>query len=189
MVSIAELWLPILVSAVGVFFASSIFHIMIPIHKTDYARSPGEDKLRELLRGESVRPGNYMFPHCDDMKELQSEEMMSKFTQGPVGFMTILPSRPPAMGKSLILWFMQAVIISLLIAYIAGIGLAPGTDYMTIFRVTGTAAIMAYTMGALTEYIWKGQQLNVVFKFIFDGVVYSLLTAGAFGWLWPAGVS
>ncbi len=187
MVSLAELWMPILVSAVVVFFASSLFHMLIPIHKSDYTRSPGEDKLCELLRGEKIRPGNYMFPHCDDMKQLQSEEMMRKFTQGPVGFMTILPSGPPGMGKSLILWFLQAVLISVLVAYIAGIGLAPGTAYMTVFRLTGTAAVMAYSMGALTDYIWKGQQLNVMFKFIFDALVYGLLTAGVCGWMWPAG--
>jgi len=188
MVSLAELWMPVLVSAVVVFLASSVFHILIPIHKSDYTRSPGEDRLCELLRGENIRPGNYMFPHCDDMKKLQSEEMMSKFTQGPVGFMTILPSGPPAMGKNLVLWFLQAVLVSLLVAYIAAIGLASGTESMTVFRLTGTAAILAYTMGALTDYIWKGQQLNVMFKFIFDGVVYGLLTAGVFGWLWPIAV-
>ena len=189
MVSLAELWMPILISAVGVFIASSIFHICIPIHKSDYTRSPGEDKLCELLRGENIQPGNYMFPHCDDMKELQSEEMMGKFTQGPVGFMTILPSGPPAMGRNLLLWFLQSVLISVLVAYIAGIGLGPGTEYMTVFRLTGTAAIMAYSMGALTDYIWKGQQPAVMFKFIFDAVVYGLLTAGVFGWMWPAGAS
>ncbi len=187
MVALAELWMPILISTVAVFLASSIFHMVIPIHKSDYSRSPGEDKLCELLRGENIRPGNYMFPHCEDMKELQSDEMMSKFTQGPVGFMTILPSGPPAMGRNLFLWFLQAVLISVLVAYIAGIGLAVGTDFITVFRLTGTAAIMAYAMGALTDYIWKGQQFSVMLKFLFDGAVYGLLTASIFGWLWPAG--
>ena len=40
MVSLAALWLPILLSAVIVFIASSIVHMAMPWHKNDYPRIP-----------------------------------------------------------------------------------------------------------------------------------------------------
>ena len=43
MITITELWLPILLSAVFVFIASSIFHMVIPLHKGDYKKLSGED--------------------------------------------------------------------------------------------------------------------------------------------------
>lgn len=44
MVTLSALWLPILLSAVIVFVASSIIHMAIPIHKNDYRQLPDEDK-------------------------------------------------------------------------------------------------------------------------------------------------
>ena len=52
-------------------------------------------------------------------------------------------------------------------------------------RVAGTVACLAYSGSQLPNAIWWGKPLSVVFKEIVDGVVYGLLTAGAFGWLWP----
>ena len=37
----------------------------------------------------------------------------------------------------------------------------------------------------ISESIWKGQSWSTTLKFVFDGLVYGLLTAGVFGWLWP----
>ena len=46
MVALADLWLPILVSGVVVFVVSSVIHMLIPIHRGDYAKLPGEDAVR-----------------------------------------------------------------------------------------------------------------------------------------------
>jgi len=40
-------------------------------------------------------------------------------------------------------------------------------------------------VGQLSNGIWKGQTWSVTFKEVVDGLVYALLTAGTFGWLWP----
>jgi len=47
MVSITALWLPILLSAVIVFVASSIIHMLLPIHKSDYRKLPDEEKVMD----------------------------------------------------------------------------------------------------------------------------------------------
>ena len=43
MVPVTSLWLPVLVSAVIVFVASSILHMVLPFHRKDYRAVPSED--------------------------------------------------------------------------------------------------------------------------------------------------
>ncbi len=43
MVALQALWLPILLSSIIVFVVSSIIHMLLPWHKSDYARVPDED--------------------------------------------------------------------------------------------------------------------------------------------------
>ncbi len=186
MLTLAELWLPILLSAVFVFIASSIFHMAIPIHKGDWKKLPGEEKVLAEMRNQSVRPGAYMFPSCESYKDMCNEEMTEKYKQGPVGHVTVLPNGPPSMGKALVLWFIYTLVIGLFVGY-TGIlgGLDRGAAYSAVFRFTGTVALLAYAVTALPDAIWKGQPWSVTGKFIFDGLIYGLVTAGTFGWLWP----
>jgi len=182
---LTDLWLPILLSAVFVFIVSSVLHMVLPIHKGDYKKLPGEDTVLGAMREQGVEPGCYMFPCPGSMKDMGSPEMIEKYQQGPVGFMTVIRSGPPAMGKSLVLWFLYSVLISLFVAYVAALGLPRGADYRKVFRVTGTVAVVAYALSNIPNSIWKGERWMITFKFIFDGVVYGLVTAGTFGWLWP----
>ena len=69
------------------------------------------------------------------MKEMNSPEMKEKWTKGPVGFMTILPSGPPAMGKNLVLWFLYSVLIGVFVAYVGSLAMGASEDYMRVFRV------------------------------------------------------
>jgi len=62
---------------------------------------------------------------------------------------------------------------------------APAARYLAVFRVAGTAAFLAYGLGNLSNGIWKGQTWSSTIKEVFDGLIYGLLTAGTFGWLWP----
>ncbi|MHC5109294.1 MAG: hypothetical protein ACYTHJ_05395 [Planctomycetota bacterium] len=188
MISLAELWLPILVSAVFVFVTSSIFHMVIPTHRKDYEELPNEDKALEGMREQAIAPGSYCFPFCRTMSDMGSEGMLEKYNRGPVGFMTILPSGPPAMGKSLIQWFLMSVVLNAFAAYMGTIALTAGAEYSAVFRVIFVAAVLGYAGNTMSESIWKGQRWSVTLKFVFDGVVYALVTAGTFGWLWPDAV-
>ena len=72
MVPLTELWFPILLSAVFVFLVSSILHMVIPIHKGDFKKMPGEDKVLEAMRSQNLQPGSYMFPCAESMKDMAS---------------------------------------------------------------------------------------------------------------------
>ncbi len=184
MVPLTALWLPILLSAIIVFVASSIMHMVLPYHRSDYQRLPDEDKLLAALRAAGLKRGLYIFPFCTH-KEMKSPALMEKYKQGPVGMMTVLPSGPPVMPKFLSMWFVYCLIIGLFVAYLTGRTVTPGAHYLAVFRVAGTAAFLAYGLGHLSNGIWKGQTWSVTIKEVIDGLVYGLLTAGTFGWLWP----
>ncbi len=184
MVPLAALWLPIVLSAVIVFVASSIMHMVLPYHKGDYRKIPDEDKVLPALRAAGLKRGLYIFPFADH-NTMKSPEVMEKYKQGPVGMMTIFPSGPPVMPKFLGLWFGYCLIVGFFVAYLAAHTVAPGAYYLRVFRVVGTAAFLAYGLGHISDGIWKGQTWSFVIKEVIDGLVYALLTAGTFGWLWP----
>ena len=185
MVPITALWLSILLSAVIVFVASSIIHMVLPIHKSDYRKLPEEGRVLDALRAADVTPGpTYHFPHTTH-KEMKSPEVVEKFKRGPVGLLTVIRSGPPAMGKFLGQWFLYCLVISIFTAYLTGRTRAPGTHYLEVFRVAGTTAFLGYAAAQVQDSIWKGQPWGVTLKHVLDGLIYALLTAGTFGWLWP----
>lgn len=184
MVPLTALWLPIVLSSIIVFVASSIMHMLLPYHQGDYRQLPEEDKLLAALRTVGLQRGLYVFPFCTH-KDMKSPAMIEKYKQGPVGMITVFPSGPPAMPKFLAQWFAYSLIISFFVAYLTGRTEAPGVHYLVVFRVAGTAAFLAYGLGNLSNGIWKGQPWGMTLKEVIDGLVYGLLTAGTFGWLWP----
>lgn len=185
MVGLTDLWLPILVSAVLVFVVSSIVHMVLGYHKNDWVKMPNEDVVTEAIRKAGVPPGDYMFPHCGSMKDLKNPDVIEKFKRGPIGIATIFPSGPPTMGKELVLWFLYTVAVGVCVAYLTGRTIAAGAEYLAVFRVAGTAAFLTYAGGAAHESIWKHRRWSTTLKFLFDGLLYGLVTAGTFGWLWP----
>jgi hypothetical protein len=187
MLGLAELWLPILVSGVLVFVVSSVIHMVIPIHKGDYAKLPAEDSFRAAMRAQGVPRGTYMFPHCGSVKEMGTAEHLAKMTEGPVGVLTVLPNGPPAMGKCLVQWFLFGLLVCTFTGYLTGLSTSAGASYMDVFRRAGTAALLGFAVFPLTDSIWKGVRWQVSAKYVFDGVIYALTAAGVFGWLWPSG--
>ena len=185
MVPLTTLWLPILLSAVVVFVASSVIHMMLPYHRGDYKKLPNEGKFLEAMRALGVVPGTYQFPHCPSHKEMKTPEHMEKLKQGPIGLMTVIPNGLPNMGKYLGSWFLYCAVISFSLAYVAGRTLGPGTSYLAVFRVVGTVGFLSYGIAHAHASIWEGRAWSTTLKFFFDGLVYGSLTAGVFGWLWP----
>src|ERR1051325_3423039 len=185
MIPLTVLWLPILLSAVIVFFSSAIMHMVLAYHRSDYRKLPDEDRLTDALRCAGVTRGPaYFFPYCS-FKEMKSAPMIEKMKRGPVGFLIVLPNGPPAMGKNLVQWFLYCVVISMFAAYLSGRTLAPGTAGLQVFCVVGVAAWLGYGAAHAQESIWNGRSWLVTFKHLFDSVIYAALTAGTFGWLWP----
>jgi len=185
MVPIHALWLPILLSAVIVFVASSIIHMALPIHRSDYRQLPNEDVVLDALSTVGVSPGRtYHFPFTTH-KDMKSPRTVEKFKRGPVGLLTIRPSGAPNMGKFLGQWFIYCVVVSIFTAYLTGRTRMPGSEYLEVFRIAGATAFIGYSLAQLQNAIWRGETWGVTLKHVFDGLIYGVLTAGTFAWLWP----
>ena len=185
MTGILTLWLPILLSAVIVFVVSSIIHMASPWHKNDYPRIPNEDQLRAAVRPLSIPPGDYMVPRPANREEMRSPEFAEKMNQGPIMMLTVFPNGPWSMKRNLVLWFLYAVVVNVFAAYIAGRALPPGSVYLAVFRFVGATAFIAYSVALWQMSIWYRRSWSITIKATVDGLIYALLTAGTFGWLWP----
>jgi hypothetical protein len=185
MTELYALWLPILLSAVIVFVVSSAIHMFTPWHKGDYPKIPNEDRVMDALRPLAIPPGDYMFPRPSNMQEMRSPEFAAKRNKGPVMIVTVLPTGPVRMGKELVLWYLYSVVVGVFAAYVAGRALAPGTQYLRVFQFVGATAFMGYSFALWQLAIWYRRALGTTIRSTVDGLLYALLTAGTFGWLWP----
>jgi hypothetical protein len=185
MVGLTALWLPILLSAVIAFIASSIIHMVLPWHKGDYPRLAKEDEVRAALGPLDLPPGDYMIPRPANRQDMRSKEFDEKMEKGPVVVMTVLPNGPMLMGKLFVQWFIYLLVVSVFAAYVAGRALRPGEPYLHVFRFAGTTAFLGYALALVQLSIWYRRSWRITLTSMFDGLIYALLTAGTFGWLWP----
>ena len=184
MTGLTALWLPILVSAVLVFIASSIIHMVSPWHKSDYPKLATEQQVMDALRPLEIPPGDYFVPRPSSRDEMNSPAFKERVKQGPVVVFTVMPGEF-SMGRNLALWFAYCAVIGFLAAYVTGRALPPGTAYLRVFRFAGTTAFIGYSAALWQMSIWYHRAWTTTIKATVDGLIYGLLTAGAFGWLWP----
>ena len=185
MTGLTALWLPILLASVFVFLASSIIHMASPWHKSDYPRVPTEDRVMDALRPLAIPPGDYMVPRPASREDMRSPEFLEKMKKGPVMMLTVMPNGQMSMGRNLGLWFLYLLAVSLFAAYVAGRVLPAGAQYLQVFRFAGTAAFLGYAVALWQMSIWYRRAWSTTIKATVDGLIYAMLTAGTFGWLWP----
>ncbi len=184
MVSITALWLPILVSSVIVFLAGYVMNMVLPHHRTDFARLPDEGAFLDAVRSQGAAQGQYSFPHASTAAAMNDPAYQEKVNAGPVGILAIGPNGQ-RMAKQLGLHFVYVLVISFLAGYMGSATLPAGVDYLKVFQVVGTAAGMAYSGALFLNAIWFHMTWASTWKHAIDGIIYGFLTAGVFGWLWP----
>jgi hypothetical protein len=185
MVPLSALWLPILLSAVGVFLVSSVIHMFSPWHKNDFIRVPDEGRFRTTFASLGIPPGEYMVPRAASSKEMRTPEFVDRVKQGPNVIMTVLPNGPFNMGRQLGQWFAYLVVVAIFAGYVAGRALPAGAESAEVFRFAGTATFLAFAVALWQTSIWYGRAWVTTIKSTVDGLIYSLLTAAIFCWLWP----
>lgn len=186
-IPIVSLWLPIVLAAVLVFVASSVIHTLLGYHNTDFHELPQQDRVQDALAPLAIPPGDYVIPHAESAEARKSEEYRAKVEKGPVAFMTVIePAAVFNMGPLLVQWFAYLLLVGAVTAYVGGRTLPVGADYFSVFRLTGTVAFACYAMSLPQRSIWFSASWSSTLKSMFDGLLYGLLTAGTFGWLWPA---
>jgi hypothetical protein len=185
MTGLVMLWLPILISAVLVFIASSIIHMASPWHKSDYPRLSNEDEFRRAVGPLNLPPGDYMIPRPSSRDDLRSPEFAAKAAEGPNVIMTVLPKGMMSMARNLIQWFIYLLVVGTFAGYVVGRATPPGAVYMHVFQLISTVAFIGYSVALWQMSIWYRRSWGTTFKATVDGLIYAALTAGVFGWLWP----
>jgi hypothetical protein len=185
MTSLAALWLPILLSAVIVFVASSIIHMLLPWHKSDYPKLTNEEQVMNALRPLNIPPGDYVMPRPTSSQALRTPEFQEKMKRGPVVYMTVLPNGVTGMGKNLAQWFVFAVVVSVFAAFVTRSALPPGAPVRQVFKFASVTAFIGYSLALWPMSIWYRRAWLTTIKGSIDGLIYGVLTAGVFGWLWP----
>jgi hypothetical protein len=180
--SLVSLWLPIIASGVALFFASWAAWMLLPHHKPEWQGLPNEEGLLQSLRSAGVPPGQYMFPYACKPEDWKNEEFKRRMETGPNGTLTIWKS-PPSMGVNMACTLAFFTIANFVIAYLAGMALPPGADFMTVLRFVGTAGILTYGTANILNGIWFGRKMVAD---IVDGIAYGLITGLIFAALWPA---
>jgi hypothetical protein len=168
-----------------VFVASSVIHMTPLWHKNDYPKVPNEDRVMDALRPLAIPPGDYMLPRPTGTAEMKSPEFAEKIRRGPNVILTVLPNAAWSMGRNLGLWFAYLVVVGIFAAYVAGRALPPASPYLQVFRFAGVAAFLGYAVALWQMSIWYRRSWSLTVKATVDGLIYALLTAGTFGWLWP----
>ena len=183
MVSLLDLWLPILLSAVLVFVASSVIHMALRWHSADFKKLPAEDAVMDALRPFDLAPGDYAAPLPQSMAQMGSPEFKAKTARGPSFALTVLANS--SIGRNLVKWFFYCIVVGLFTAYAASLVLPAGAPYMTVFRVTSTVTFVGYALAIWQSWIWYSRSLGATVRTTVDGLMYALVTGGSFAWLWP----
>jgi hypothetical protein len=137
------------------------------------------------LRPLAIPPGDYMMPRPSSRQDMRSTEFADKMKKGPVMMLTVMPSGPMSMRRNLGLWFLYCAAVGTFAAYIAGRALAPGASFRPVFKFVGATAFIGYAVALWQMSIWYRRAWSITVKATIDGVIYALLTAATFGWLWP----
>ena len=185
MTHIAALWLPILLSAVFVFLASSIIHMALPWHNSDYKSVPHEDQIVAALRPLAIPPGDYALPKPASLKELSSPAYVDRLTNGPVLMMTVMPNGMMKMGGMLFKWFVYLLVVATLAGVVAATTLHPGEDFQVVVHTVAITSFLGYSMALWQMSIWYRRSLSTTIKSNVDGLIYAAITATTFAWLWP----
>jgi hypothetical protein len=187
MPSLDQLWIPILLSAVLVFVASSLIHMVFKWHNSEYHGFSNEDEVRAVIRKGNAAPGLFIIPYCADPKDMAKPEVVKKFEEGPIAFVNVVKGKAPSMGKPLVLWFLLNLVIASVTGYLACHTVPVGAGFLAVARVVSLVTFVAYAGGSVSQAIWMGKPTSAMLKECLDAFIYGLVTAGAFGWLWPTG--
>ena len=186
MVSLMSLWLPILVSAVAAFVASSIVHMALRYHNTDFDRIGGEDDVLRALGSQNLAPGDYIFPYPHGGgAAMKDPAFVEKRSRGPAGLLRVFRPGMPSMGPLFAKWFAFNIVISIFAAYLAGAALPAGAGGAEVFRFTTTVGFLAYGMSYAGESIWYERPWGTTFKNLLDALIYGAAMGAVFVWLWP----
>jgi len=185
-ITLLQLWMPIVLGTFLAWIASALIHVLAKYHNSDYQKLSNEEEVMTAVRNGSPNLGIHALPHCIDMSEMNDPQVQEKFIKGPVAFLTVFPNGLPNMGKLMVQQISFFLVGCILIAYCATQALSAGTEYMVVFRFVASVGFLAFGWAQVPMSIWYGHPWSTTAKYLLDALIYGLVVAGTFAWLWPA---
>ena|SRR5688572_8789706 len=183
MVPLSMLWLPILLSAVFVFFASFILWMALPFwHARDTGRIQDDTAVVNAFR--KAKSGQYVIPWMD-WKNLTPEQR-AEAQKGPSALVWLRNPLAFSFPRTLVLAFLHGLLVALFVGYLTGRARPAGTEYLEVFRFAATSGFMAFALRGISDSIWFGKPWKITVKDTIDALIYGSLMGGTFGWLWPS---
>ena len=178
-----NLWLPIILSAVALWVASSVFWTALPHHNQDFDPLPDEDAMMKSVTQLEIPPGRYLFPYPYH-PGADRKALMEKYTQGPRG--SLVTWDMPNMGKNLGLTFVYFLLISAVTAYVAwaAIGGQEALTFSKVLQIVGGIGVLVFCSSGQLHAIWFPRRM--IMEFV-DGIAYGLIIGLIFASLWSYG--
>lgn len=178
---LTSLLVPIVLSAIALFFASFLSWMVLQLHREDWKKLDKEDEFLKAMQDLDVPLGNYMFPGCNSPEEMKKEEYQQKWNAGPCGIMTVFPK--VNMGKKLVLTFVYFLVISFALAYLSTLAIAPGAEFVAVFQFMAIAGLLTFLSASVQHSIWFH---NRIIGHVIESILYALIVGLIFGLMWPA---
>ncbi len=186
MSALATLWMPILATAVAIFIASSLIHMVFKWHNSDYRALANEDAVRAAINAGAPSPGLYVIPYCKDMKDMGSETMQKKFVEGPNALVTVRANGLPNMGSFLGQWFVLTLGVAAAIALVTACVVPAGAaNASNAGCLAGMMTFLAYVVGSACNSVWMGKTWASTAKDALDAAIYGVITGAIFMKFWP----
>ncbi len=183
MTFLAQLWLPIAVSALAVLVLAAASHMFLPRRRGEGGRITAYDGLQGALRG--LPPGQYLFPASPDPREQMGKEWLDRWAKGPSGWITVAPPGPVRMGRNLALSLAAYAAVAFLTAYVAWAALGAAARPRAVLRLVTNVAFLAYATGTVYESIWYHRPWRAWLSDVIDALLFAFVTGAIFAWLWP----
>lgn len=178
---LAQLWLPIVLSGIALFFMSFLAWMIIQLHKDDWIKAPNEDRLMQAVKDCGLKRGkSYMFPGCTSQDEMKSPEFQAKVKAGPRGVITVFDKNE--MPQNLLLTLVYYLVVSFGLAYLGSIAFPAGAKTLDVFRFFAAAGLMVFLAAIVPHAVWfKNRITGHVIESVLDG----LIVGGIFAAMWP----
>lgn len=177
---LTSLMLPIVLSAVALFFASYLSWMVLPFHRQDWIKLAREDQLMQAVRECEIPIGNYMFPAAGSHAETRSAEYAAKWAIGPCGILSIYPK--VNMLRNLGLTFVYFLVVSFCLAYLGTLALPKGAEFMPVFRFVSTAALLTFLASIVQHAIWFHAR---IVGHVIESLAYAAIIGAIFAAMWP----
>jgi len=176
-----NLWLPVLLSGVAIFFASFLSWMVLQLHRKDWLKLEKEDEFLKAATELNISSGSYMFPGCNSPAEMKTDEYKKKWEAGPCGIITVFSK--VNMGRNLALTFLYFLVVNFCLAYLTILAVDPGAEFMTVFSYVVSAGFMTYFAAIVQHAIWFH---NRIVGHVVEAFAYAVITGAIFAAMWPA---